>query len=304
MFDTRSGFWLLASIVITSVLANVAIIAFAPNDAVTHGTFATAIGAPMAVILPMIGILAVTGEWSQRTGLTTFTLVPHRGRLAALAVVVGGISALARTLVLADPVPGLAAGVLRGALGWGAAGLVVVAAGVSWETVTAREVGRAQRWHTSGRSTSDQLRLTVRGAVGRFGAALPAAAMGGLVATGAAQARADRFDLFGAGGPGWAFALAALAAPLLGAALGSLIGLAAPDRRSLAWGAAWVVVATVTVLLVRPFSSIAERASAWTPLGGLWPVTDGWSVSRRFALSTAGGTRAASTLISNFCHRL
>ena len=218
------------------------------------------------------------------------------GPLAALAVVVGGTSALARTLVLADPVPGLAAGMLRGTLGWGAVGLVVVAAGVSWETVTAREVGRAQRWHTSGRGTPDQLRLTVRGAVGRFVAALPASAVGGLVATGAAQARADRFDLFGAGGPGWAFALAALAAPLFGAALGSLIGLAAPDRRSLAWGAAWVVVATVTVLLVRPFSSIAERASAWTPLGGLWPVTDGWSVSRRFALSTAGGTRAASTL--------
>ena len=97
MFDTRSGFWLLASIVITSVLANVAIIAFAPNDAVTHGTFATAIGAPMAVILPMIGILAVTGEWSQRTGLTTFTLVPHRGRVmlakffAALAVGIGAM---------------------------------------------------------------------------------------------------------------------------------------------------------------------------------------------------------------------
>ena len=35
----------------------------------------------MTVILPMIGILAVTSEWSQRSGLTTFTLVPHRGRV-------------------------------------------------------------------------------------------------------------------------------------------------------------------------------------------------------------------------------
>ena len=35
----------------------------------------------MSVILPMIAILSVTSEWSQRSGLTTFTLVPHRGRV-------------------------------------------------------------------------------------------------------------------------------------------------------------------------------------------------------------------------------
>ena len=81
MFDTRSGFWLMASIVITSVLATAALIVFAPDDALTFGNFAAAIGAPMTVILPMIGVLAVTSEWSQRTGLTTFTLVPRRGRV-------------------------------------------------------------------------------------------------------------------------------------------------------------------------------------------------------------------------------
>ena len=76
MFDTRSGFWLLASIGIASVLATGAVILFAPDDAQNYDTFASAIGFPMAVILPMIAILAVTSEWSQRTGLTTFTLVP------------------------------------------------------------------------------------------------------------------------------------------------------------------------------------------------------------------------------------
>ncbi len=81
MFDTRSGFWLMASIVITSMIATAAIIVFAPDDQLTFDTFAAAIGAPMTVILPMIGILAVTSEWSQRSGLTTFTLVPHRGRV-------------------------------------------------------------------------------------------------------------------------------------------------------------------------------------------------------------------------------
>ena len=97
MFDTRSGFWLMASIVITSVLATAAIIVFAADDQQTYDNFAAAIGIPMTVILPIIGILAVTSEWSQRSGLTTFTLVPHRGRVlwakfvAAVAVGIGAM---------------------------------------------------------------------------------------------------------------------------------------------------------------------------------------------------------------------
>lgn len=83
MFDTRAGFWLVASIGITAVLASVATMVFAPDSALTYETFSTAIGFPIAVILPMIAILSVTGEWSQRTGLTTFTLVPSRGRVIA-----------------------------------------------------------------------------------------------------------------------------------------------------------------------------------------------------------------------------
>jgi ABC-2 type transport system permease protein len=98
MFDTRSGFWLMASIVIASLLATGAVIAFAPDSELTYSTFATAIGFPMAVILPMIAILSVTSEWSQRSGLTTFTLVPHRGRVIgaklACAVSVGVVSML------------------------------------------------------------------------------------------------------------------------------------------------------------------------------------------------------------------
>ena len=103
MFDTRSGFWLMASIVITSVLATAAIIVFAPDDQLTYDNFAAAIGAPMTVILPMIGILAVTSEWSQRSGLTTFTLVPHRGRVLwakFLAAVAVGVVAMFVALVV------------------------------------------------------------------------------------------------------------------------------------------------------------------------------------------------------------
>ena len=90
-FDTRSGFWLLASVGILAMLATAATILFAPDSAITYETFGTAIGVPMAIILPVIAILSVTSEWSQRTGLTSFTLVPHRGRVvnAKLTVAVG-----------------------------------------------------------------------------------------------------------------------------------------------------------------------------------------------------------------------
>jgi ABC-type transport system involved in multi-copper enzyme maturation permease subunit len=97
-FDTRAGFWLTASIGILAVVATVASILFAPEDELTYSTFATAIGFPMAVILPMVAILSVTGEWSQRSGLTTFTLVPHRRRViaakAVVSVCVGVVSVL------------------------------------------------------------------------------------------------------------------------------------------------------------------------------------------------------------------
>jgi ABC-2 type transport system permease protein len=87
MFDTRAGFWLMASVGIISVLATAAVIIWAPDDAITQNTFSTAIGMPLSVVLPIIAILSVTGEYSQRTGLTTYTLVPWRGRVLTAKVV-------------------------------------------------------------------------------------------------------------------------------------------------------------------------------------------------------------------------
>ncbi len=98
MLDTRSGFWLLASIAITALLATGAVILWAPNEELTYSTFVSAIGFPMAVLLPLVAILSVTSEWSQRSGLTTFTLIPHRHRIitakAISSVVVGVVSVL------------------------------------------------------------------------------------------------------------------------------------------------------------------------------------------------------------------
>jgi hypothetical protein len=114
-FNTRSGFWLMASIAIAAVLATTAVLLFAPADEITYETFAGAIGFPMAVILPMVAILSVTSEWSQRTGLSTFTMVPHRGRIIlgkgivavgiavssmVLAMVIGALGNLAGPAIL------------------------------------------------------------------------------------------------------------------------------------------------------------------------------------------------------------
>ena len=98
MFNTRSGFWLMTSVGITAAIATIATILFAPDDELSYGSFAGAVGFPMSVILPMIAVLAITSEWSQRTGLTTFTLVPHRGRVInakLAATLLAGVASIA-----------------------------------------------------------------------------------------------------------------------------------------------------------------------------------------------------------------
>jgi ABC-2 type transport system permease protein len=97
MFNTRSGFWMLVSIGVLSPISAGSLLAFGLNSDVTYQNFVRASGFPMSVILPMIAILAVTGEWSQRSGLTTFTLVPSRGRVIgakAMATLLVGLGAV------------------------------------------------------------------------------------------------------------------------------------------------------------------------------------------------------------------
>ncbi len=96
IFDTRSGFWLTAGIGISALLATAAVILFVPDASLTYDTFGAAIGIPMVVLLPVMAILSVTSEWSQRSGLTTFTLVPNRARVIMakmiVAITVGALS--------------------------------------------------------------------------------------------------------------------------------------------------------------------------------------------------------------------
>jgi ABC-2 type transport system permease protein len=110
-FDTRAGFWLMASIGLAGLLATGAVLLWAPDEEITYSTFATAIGFPMAIILPMIAVLSVTSEWSQRSGLTSFTLVPHRGRvIASKAADTLGVSIVSVLLAMAIGVLGTIGG--------------------------------------------------------------------------------------------------------------------------------------------------------------------------------------------------
>ncbi len=107
--DTRAGFWMQVATVALTAL--VAIVALAVGDAADH-TFAAVLDLavfPAAVLLPVAGVLLVTSEWSQRTGMVTFTLVPVRSRVLGAKV----IASLALTVaMLAMCAAVVAAGVL------------------------------------------------------------------------------------------------------------------------------------------------------------------------------------------------
>lgn len=105
-FDTRSGRWLLAGIGIAALLTTGAVIAWAPETEFTYSRFTLAIGFPMSVILPIIAALSVTAEWSQRSGLATFTLVPRRGRVL-LGKAIGAVVVTAAATAVAFAVGAL-----------------------------------------------------------------------------------------------------------------------------------------------------------------------------------------------------
>lgn len=91
MADTRAGFWLLLTIglLIAGIIAIVVIWGEA-GDQNLAGMFGDAIEIT-SLLLPILGILSVTSEWSQRTGLATFSLVPERERVIA-AKIVGAVA--------------------------------------------------------------------------------------------------------------------------------------------------------------------------------------------------------------------
>ena len=97
--DTRAGRWLL---IVTGLLALAVAVARCLTGAAEERTFLDALQLsmlPLSVLLPVIGILLVTGEWSQRTALATFALVPHRERIGAAKVLAAALLGLLAAIV-------------------------------------------------------------------------------------------------------------------------------------------------------------------------------------------------------------
>jgi len=113
MIDTRAGFWLLVSIVLISLAAVIIQLIWGDADARTLSGYFTLSLYPVGVLLPVLGILTVTSEWSQRTALITFTLVPERHRIVIAKLAAASIfAALSLVVSLLFSVLGNALGIL------------------------------------------------------------------------------------------------------------------------------------------------------------------------------------------------
>jgi hypothetical protein len=109
MVDTRAGFWLQVAMLALTVA--VVVVRLLVGDAADH-TFQSVLDAglqPAAILLPVLGILLVTSEWTQRTGLITFALVPVRSRVLGAKLIASLVLAVA---MLVMSVAIVAAGVL------------------------------------------------------------------------------------------------------------------------------------------------------------------------------------------------
>lgn len=135
MLDTRSGQWFSAGVAaVTLITVLITSQVKAGHDATLARLFNNSVE-PAAILLPVLGVLLVCGEWSQRTMLTTFTLVPGRRRilrakLAASIALAGAAFAvcLVCSIIVGElfPAPG----------GAGSLSIVVLAQGLAFLTAT------------------------------------------------------------------------------------------------------------------------------------------------------------------------
>ncbi|MCH1867170.1 ABC transporter permease [Nocardioides sp. CFH 31398] len=105
MVDTRAGFWLLlvSGLLLLAITAIVMVVVLANDIGITANGWVQVMTVPLSLLLPIFAILSVTAEWSQRTGLVSFTLEPHRlkiigAKLAAVVLLVIGTMVLAAAL--------------------------------------------------------------------------------------------------------------------------------------------------------------------------------------------------------------
>lgn len=99
MTDTKAGLWLLITIGAITVLVNTLFLIFGDREDLPFLAFLQFSAMPQGMLLPVLAILLVTQEWGQRTGLVTFSQVPHRGRVMLAKFVAAMLFVLAAFVV-------------------------------------------------------------------------------------------------------------------------------------------------------------------------------------------------------------
>jgi ABC-2 type transport system permease protein len=99
MVNTRSGFWVLIAVALITVIAALAAALEHGGRGATYIHVFHIAAQPSAYLLPVLGVLLICGEWTQRTTLTTFTLVPNRRRVIVAKVMAGLLVSTAALIV-------------------------------------------------------------------------------------------------------------------------------------------------------------------------------------------------------------
>jgi len=110
MTDTRAGFWLMVAIGLITAAIDIGMLCFAAfgDNSFSLFDFVTVPSAVLGILLPVLGVMSVTSEFSQRTAMVSFTLEPRRQRVvwaksvAALSMAIGAVVAAILAGVLAN----------------------------------------------------------------------------------------------------------------------------------------------------------------------------------------------------------
>lgn len=92
--DTRAGRWLLVAILALTAAAVGLVLAVGDESQHTMPQMLSFAASPQGFLLPVLGILLVTSEWSQRTALVTFALTASRSHVIAAKIVAALLLAL------------------------------------------------------------------------------------------------------------------------------------------------------------------------------------------------------------------
>lgn len=99
--DTLASFWLVAAIAVLIVIVEggLLLVVLLQDGESSAGDYALFAGYLTAVALPVLAIMLVTSEWTQRTAMVTFALEPRRGRVLLAKYLTGVVLTLVAVLV-------------------------------------------------------------------------------------------------------------------------------------------------------------------------------------------------------------